>query len=325
MFRRELDRGGVSPAAIDAGFAGVFGGLLGAKLWWTAEHLGTEPLLSLLLSRGGMSWFGGFTGGLAAGLLVVRVKRLPLLATLAAAAPALAIGHAIGRIGCFLVGDDYGKVSDLPWAVAFPEGLPPTLDRVHPTQIYEAIPLFVLGAVLLVWRRQRQGDRIVLGAYFTLAGTTRFLIEFVRVNERVLGSLTVAHLATLSAVAVGLLLLTKRQDTGRFSALPLLLSSLFANSAGPPPMKPIEFLTREGCVQTKIMGASWTRQSKAWGILRYTVVDLDATPSIDVRKADATPTVLDGGVDLSGMAEPKPSKHRVDRRADHRCGEYHDE
>ncbi len=213
-----MNRGG-SPAAIDAGFAGVFGGLLGAKLWWTVEFSGSAPFLSLLLSRGGLSWFGGFTGGLAAGLAVIRMKRLPLLATLAAASPALAIGHAIGRIGCFLVGDDYGRVTDLPWAVAFPEGLPPTLERVHPTQIYEAIPLFIIGSLLLVWRRRKRDDRVVLGAYFALAGTTRFVIEFVRVNERVLGPLTLAHVASLAVAAAGgaLLLSTGRSAISQTS------------------------------------------------------------------------------------------------------------
>ena len=212
LFRREINRVRLPKDTIDAAFAGIFGGLLGAKLWWTVEFLDTGPYWSLLFSRGGLSWFGGFTFGLAAGLVVIRVKRLPLLAILAAAAPALAIGHAIGRIGCFLVGDDYGKVSDVPWAVAFPEGLPPTLERVHPTQIYEAIPLFLIGALLVAWRRRRLDDRLVLGAYFALAGSTRFVIEFVRVNERVLGPMTVAHLAALAVTAVGAALIL---STGR--------------------------------------------------------------------------------------------------------------
>ena len=173
-------------------------------MWWTVEFAGTAPFLSLLLSRGGLSWFGGFTGGLAAGLAVIRMKGLPLLATLAAASPALAIGHAIGRIGCFLVGDDYGKVSDLPWAVAFPEGLPPTLDRVHPTQLYEAIPLFVIGGLLLTLRRKQTPDRRVFGVYLVLVGGTRFLVEFLRVNAQVAGPLTVAQLASLGALTVGL-------------------------------------------------------------------------------------------------------------------------
>ena len=210
MFRRELNRAGLRPDAIDAAFAGIFGGLLGAKLWWTAEFSDSASLQTLLLSRGGLSWFGGLTLGLSAGLLVIRFKRLPLVPTLAAAAPALAIGHAIGRIGCFLVGDDYGKVSDLPWAIAFPEGLPPTLERVHPTQIYEAIPLFLIGSLLLMWRRHRRDDGLILGAYFALVGATRFLIEFVRVNERVLGPLTIAHLASLAVTITGVALILSR-------------------------------------------------------------------------------------------------------------------
>ena len=204
LFRRELNRAGLPPSSIDAGFAGIFGGLLGAKLWWTAEFFGTAPYTSLLFSRRGLSWFGGFTFGLAAGLLLIRLKRLPLIAVLSAAAPALAIGHAIGRIGCFLVGDDYGKVSDLPWAVAFPEGLPPTLERVHPTQLYEAIPLFLIGALLLKLRSKRTPDRRVFATYLLLVGGTRFLVEFLRVNARVAGPLTVAQLASFAALAVGL-------------------------------------------------------------------------------------------------------------------------
>lgn len=219
LFRRELNRSGLPPQAIDAAFAGVFGGLLGAKLWWTVEFFGSAPFLSLLLSRGGLSWFGGFTFGLSAGLLVIHFKRLPLWPTLSAAAPALAIGHAIGRIGCFLVGDDYGKVTNLPWAVAFPEGLPPTLERVHPTQIYEALALFMIGLLLLGLRRRKLDDRLVLGAYFTLAGATRFAIEFVRVNERVLGNLTVAHLASLAVVVAGIGLLVSTPRSKRNPAV----------------------------------------------------------------------------------------------------------
>ena len=215
LFRRELMRAGLPPSATDAAYAGVFGGLLGAKLWWTAEFFGTAPYFSLLFSRGGLSWFGGFTFGLAAGLLVIRVKRLPLLATLAAAAPGLAIGHAIGRIGCFMVGDDYGKVSDLPWAVAFPEGLPPTFERVHPTQLYEAIPLFLIGALLIRMRKAGHDDRRVFGTYLALVGTTRFLIEFVRVNARVLGPLTIAHIVSAMAIVAGAYLLAAGDRTTR--------------------------------------------------------------------------------------------------------------
>jgi phosphatidylglycerol:prolipoprotein diacylglycerol transferase len=203
LFRRELRRSGLPETAVDAGVIGLLGGMAGAKLLWLFEHLGEEPVTELLLSRGGMSWFGGFAGGVLAGLWFMNRKRLPKMAVLAAATPGLAIGHAIGRIGCFLVGDDYGRPTTLPWAVAFPEGLPPTTVPVHPTQLYEAAALIPLALLLLRWRRQGRADRVVLGAYLVLAGALRFAIEFIRVNERVLGIFSVAHLASLAAVVAG--------------------------------------------------------------------------------------------------------------------------
>src|SRR5437764_1886501 len=165
LFGRELARSGVPASAQDAAMAGVFGGLVGAKLLWVIEHLGDEPFRDLLFSRGGMSWFGGLIGGVGTALAVMAWKRMPIVPTLAAATPALAIGHAIGRIGCFLVGDDYGRPTSLPWGVAFPEGLPPTTARVHPTQLYETLALAVLAWFLFRWRRRGTRDQIVLGRY----------------------------------------------------------------------------------------------------------------------------------------------------------------
>lgn len=210
LFRRELRRSGLPETGVDAGVVGLLGGMAGAKLLWLFEHLGEEPVTQLLFSRGGMSWFGGFTGGVLAGLWFMNRKRLPKIAVLAAATPGLAVGHAIGRIGCFLVGDDYGRPTDLPWAVAFPEGLPPTTVPVHPTQLYEAAALIPLALLLLRWRRQGRGDHVALGAYLVLAGSLRFAIEFIRVNERVVGSLSVAHLAALAAIITGAALLLRR-------------------------------------------------------------------------------------------------------------------
>ena len=208
LFNRELKRSGLPGDALDAGVAGVAGGLVGAKILWVFEHLGEEPLGGLLLSRGGMSWFGGLAGGVAAGLWLMRRRRLPIVAVLAAATPGLAIGHAIGRIGCFLVGDDYGRPSDLAWAVAFPQGLPPTTVPVHPTQLYEAIALVPIAMMLIRWRRKGLDARTVLGRYLVAVGLLRFLIEFIRVNVRVIAGLTVAHLASLCVIVVGAALLT---------------------------------------------------------------------------------------------------------------------
>jgi phosphatidylglycerol:prolipoprotein diacylglycerol transferase len=207
VFQRELVRGGLPESGVDAAIAGILGGLLGAKLLWTLEHAAEEPFLDLLLSRGGMSWFGGLLGGVAAGLVMLRRRKVPLIAGLSAAAPALAIGHAIGRIGCFLVGDDYGRPTDLPWGVAFPEGLPPTDLPVHPTQLYEAAALVPIALALIRWRRQGVDDSVVLGRYLLMAGVLRFAIEFIRVNERVAGPLTLAHLISAAIAVAGLVIL----------------------------------------------------------------------------------------------------------------------
>ena len=209
MFGRELARSGLPQDAADAAVAGVLGGLAGAKLLWTIEFMGEEPIADLLFSRGGLSWFGGLLGGVGTGLWMLRRKRIPIVPALAAATPALAAGHAIGRIGCFLVGDDYGQPSDLPWAVAFPTGLPPTFVPVHPTQLYEAVALAAVMWALLVWRRRGADDAVVLGRYFVLAGSIRFAIEFIRVNLRILGPLTLAHLISAGVVGVGIWLLVR--------------------------------------------------------------------------------------------------------------------
>ena len=214
MLRRELRRSGLPETGVDAGMAGVLGGMVGAKLLWVAEHLGEEPFTALLFSRGGMSWFGGFAGGVLAGMWVMRRNRLPVMGVLAAAAPGLAVGHMIGRIGCFLVGDDYGRPSELPWAVAFPEGLPPTTVAVHPTQIYEGIALVPVAWMLLRWRRQGRSDRFVFGAYLALAGAVRFAIEFLRVNTPVAGPFTTAHLAALAATVIGIILVLTARGAG---------------------------------------------------------------------------------------------------------------
>jgi phosphatidylglycerol:prolipoprotein diacylglycerol transferase len=207
LFQRELKRAGLPESGVDAGIAGVLGGLLGAKLLWTIEHLGEGPVAGLLFSRGGMSWFGGLLGGVAAGIGMLRYRRIPVMAALAAASPGLALGHAIGRIGCFLVGDDYGRPTDLPWGVAFPEGLPPIDVPVHPTQLYEMAALLPVTWLLVSWRRNGVADRVVFGRYLLMVGVIRFAIEFVRVNEPVAGPFTLAHVISAAVVLAGIYLL----------------------------------------------------------------------------------------------------------------------
>jgi phosphatidylglycerol---prolipoprotein diacylglyceryl transferase len=215
IFSRELRRSMLPEAAVNAAVAGVVGGLVGAKLIWASEFARTASFGDLLLSRGGFSWFGGFVGGVSTGLWMLHRYRVPLLRGFAAAAPALAIGHAIGRIGCFLVGDDYGRPSDLPWAVAFPRGLPPTNIRVHPTQLYETLALGVLGWLLFRWRRRGMPDGVVLSRYLILAGGIRFCIEFIRINARIAGPLTLAQLWSLALIAIGIVLALRAREDAR--------------------------------------------------------------------------------------------------------------
>ncbi len=217
LLRRELVRSGMDGAkGVDAALVGVLGGLAGAKLLYVVEHW-AEPLSDTLLSRGGMSWFGGLTGGILAGVVMVLRQRLPLMAVLSAAAPALTLGQAIGRIGCFLVGDDYGRATTLPWGLAFPEGLPPTLETVHPTQLYESVSLFVMTAALIALRRRGAANHVVFGWYLVAAGTLRFLIELVRVNEVVFLRLTTAQLFSAAIIAVGAWLLVRRSPEPRLA------------------------------------------------------------------------------------------------------------
>ena len=209
ILSREISRSGLPGQAVDAALVGVLGGLFGAKLFWAVEFRADAPFLDLLLSRGGLSWFGGLLGGVGAGLWSLRRRRIPLLPVLSAASPALAIGHAIGRVGCFLVGDDYGRPTSLPWGVAFPRGLPPTLDLVHPTQLYETAGLLPIAWLLIRWRRQGVPDAVVFGRYLVIAAILRFVIEFVRVNASVAGPLTLAQIFSLAIAGVGVVLISR--------------------------------------------------------------------------------------------------------------------
>jgi phosphatidylglycerol:prolipoprotein diacylglycerol transferase len=204
LFRRELRFSRLPDASADAAVVGLLCGFAGAKILHALLHLGEEPIVALLLSRAGFAWFGGLVGGVGGALVVIVTRGWPVVPILSAATPALALGHAIGRIGCFLVGDDYGRVTDLPWGVAFPEGLPPTIEHVHPTQIYEMIPLVAVAALLVRWRRRGVADRVVLGRYLLIAGAVRFLIEFVRINEALALGLTAAQWIAGALVAVGI-------------------------------------------------------------------------------------------------------------------------
>jgi phosphatidylglycerol:prolipoprotein diacylglycerol transferase len=203
---RELRARNVPPEAADAAVVGLVAGLVGAKLLWVAEHLGEDQVHRLLFARGGLSWYGGPLLGAAVGLLYARAQGWPLLTLLGAATPALAVGQMLGRVGCFLVGDDYGRPTTFPWGVRFPRGLPPTFVPVHPTQLYEAAMLGLVAWLLVRWSRQGIPDRELVGRYLAMTGGLRFLIELLRTNEHHAFGLTLAQWIALPALLVGLTL-----------------------------------------------------------------------------------------------------------------------
>jgi phosphatidylglycerol:prolipoprotein diacylglycerol transferase len=178
------------------------GGIFGAKLYYTIdEGLRTgAPWRELFFSRGGLTWYGGLIGAVAVGAIGCKILDLSILGYMNAVAVGTAVGQALGRLGCFLVGDDYGRVTDVPWAVAFPQGSPPTLDPVHPTQLYEMIWLLAVAALL--WRR-RSVSPFLFGEYMALNGVGRFFVETLRVNPRVALGLTEPQWIAIGLIVLG--------------------------------------------------------------------------------------------------------------------------
>ena len=239
MDRDLRERGLRHEYAADMTVAAVIGGVIGAKLWYVIQ----TGQLSSFFTRGGLVWYGGFLGGVATVLLNGWRLKVPMRWTMELTAPALAAAYALGRVGCFLVGDDYGMPTSLPWGVTFPQGIPPTtagslarefhvavpgvspetLVAVHPTQVYETLAMTVAFMVLWKLRRHRNGTGWLFGIYLMLAGTERFLVEFVRAKEdRVFGPISAAQLTAVAIVVVGLLLVARFKNAGTAPPGPFL-------------------------------------------------------------------------------------------------------
>jgi len=180
----------------------MIGGIVGSKLYFAIDvWLRTDqPFLSLLLSRDGITWYGGLVGATLVGAIGCRIHGIPIKTFADCTAVSGAVGQAIGRVGCFLVGDDYGRVTDVAWGMSFPQGAPPTLDPVHPTQLYEIAWLLPVAALL--WRRRRESP-FLFGEYLALNGLGRLVIENWRVNPKVALGLTEPQLIGLGLIVFG--------------------------------------------------------------------------------------------------------------------------
>jgi phosphatidylglycerol:prolipoprotein diacylglycerol transferase len=203
-------------------FAALIGGLVGARLYYVVQNYDDVKgdLLGNIFSGAGLIWYGGLLGGVVAVLLWARWRDFLRLALLDIAAVGLPLGYAIGRIGCQVSGDgDYGKASDLPWAMGYPDGAVPTAPgvTVQPTPMYETLSMGLFALVL--WRlRDVFRPGALFGIYLVGAGLERFLVEFARRNEHVLGLLTAAQIESLTLIVAGvvwLLVLLRRHGTLR--------------------------------------------------------------------------------------------------------------
>jgi phosphatidylglycerol:prolipoprotein diacylglycerol transferase len=211
LMHHDVRERGLRPGlAVELILAAAVGGFVGARVYYVLDTGDTD---SGFLGGSGLTWYGGLIGGAALVLAVGRIRRVPLGLVANLAAPAVALGYGIGRLGCQLAGDgDYGSASDLPWAMSYPDGTVPTTRLVHPAPLYESTALLAIFWVL--WRlRGRMPPWSLCGLYLVLAGVMRFLVEFVRRNPEELAGLTVAQVISLAAVVVGgaLLALTLRR------------------------------------------------------------------------------------------------------------------
>jgi phosphatidylglycerol:prolipoprotein diacylglycerol transferase len=230
VHRSEMRRVGLDPEITwDLLFWAVVGGIVGAKgyyllLYWDRT---LEDPAAAIFARGGLVWYGGFI--MAALLVAWQVKKrgLDFRQQVDLVAPSLAIGYGIGRMGCFLVGDDYGRPTDGPFGIAFPQGAPPStvenLERqfgvtvdpamvekygdvipVHPTQLYEVGMSTLIFFILWRLRDHRHGAGWLGALWLVMAGLERFLVEFLRAkDDRFLGPLTLAQMISLGLVGLG--------------------------------------------------------------------------------------------------------------------------
>jgi phosphatidylglycerol:prolipoprotein diacylglycerol transferase len=248
----DLRRRGLSEDfAADVVFAAVIGGIVGAKIWYVLLTGDWDALIR----RGGFVWYGGFLGGVAGVLATSRWKRVSARWTMELTAAPLALGYALGRVGCFLVNDDYGIPSTLPWAMKFPEGLPPTtvanlkqmhvafpvdadpfqVVAVHPTQIYETALMLLAFAWLWRLRDHRHGVGWRFGVYLVLAGAERFLIEMVRAkDDRLLGPFSLAQATSVLLVVAGVWVLARLREPDPVP-VPAALTEKTAGAAPAPP------------------------------------------------------------------------------------------
>ena len=222
LAKREAKRLGEDPDRImDLSFYVMVSAILGSRLFYIVtnpEIYLSDPLEIFKLWNGGLVFYGGFIAALIVGLIYLKIKKMPLWRTTDIAAPSLAAGQFLGRLGCFSAGCCYGKACDLPWAVTFtnPESLAPLGIPIHPTQLYHAISNLSIFAFLWFFRSRKKYNGQLFWLYILLYAITRSFIEIFRGDfrgEPVLGVLSVAQAIgiIMATVAVIMMIILRKQ------------------------------------------------------------------------------------------------------------------
>jgi phosphatidylglycerol:prolipoprotein diacylglycerol transferase len=204
-------------------FAALVGGVIGARGYYLIEHYDTvkHDLIGSVFSGSGLVWYGGAIGGAIGVITWMRWRRVLELRTFDMCATALALGYAMGRIGCQVSGDgDYGISSSLPWAMGYPHGTVPTPPgvTVQPTPIYETVAMCLLAYFL--WRlRDRVRPGVVFALYLLLSGVERILVEFIRRNKEVIAGLTAPQLESIALCIIGLVWLAVMMRRGGLAGI----------------------------------------------------------------------------------------------------------
>lgn len=234
--RAEMRRVGQDPEkAWDLLFMAVVGGIVGAKGYYVLlnwPRLVEDPV-GLIFARGGLVWYGGFLLATALVVWEIRRQKLPLPQMADLIAPGLALAYGVGRMGCFLVGDDWGLPTGSALGMRFPRGTPATtvtnieqqfgvtvdpalieqygqIVPVHPTQLYEVAASTLIFLFLWRVRKHRHAAGWLFMLWLALAGVERFMVEFLRAkDDRFIGALTLAQVISLIIVVVGLMGVTR--------------------------------------------------------------------------------------------------------------------
>ena len=182
---REGRRAGIAPAKMwDAGLYALLFGIMGARIVHVLldlEYYASRPLEIAMINRGGLAIHGGLIAGIVAACLFVKRNEMPLWKTADAFAPYIALGQAIGRIGCLLNGCCYGMATGLPFGIA----LPGHLQRLHPTQVYSSVFLFLTFIALKRMYHRKRFDGEVFFSYLLIFSAGRFFIDFLRGDLRI--------------------------------------------------------------------------------------------------------------------------------------------